>query len=68
VVQRHHGRTALLLAFFLWKLAWHLLATHSGQFQLKSLRALFLKPMLSSAIGTFLAPLSGHQGRESVMF
>lgn len=68
VVHRHHGWVELLVASFLWKLAWCLLVPwklvfltkHSCQFQLRGLWVLCMKCIMSLAQGTYILPLESN--------
>jgi hypothetical protein len=69
VDHRQHSWVALLGSYHLWKLpsytikAGSLEGDHSGQSQVMELLALFLKFMVSPAIGTYFPPLTDHKGQ-----
>lgn len=73
VDHRHHSQVGLFVSFLLWKLAWYQDSQnpgigHSGQFQLRSLWALFLNCMVSSAIRTQLLPLGDTSGNSTILY
>lgn len=69
-VPRCHICIGLLVVFLFWKLSWHLLILGnwswvgrlSNQFWPRSLRALFLKCMVSLAMRSYFPPLRVNQG------
>ena len=60
MVHRHHSWVGLLVVSFIWKLAW--CKKYSGKIQVREFWALFLKHMMSSAIGTNLLPFGENPG------